>query len=242
MARASDLLASLSRLVPAPADVDEVSVAPDPWDVIERKLAEVGAPNITVPAPQVRVDAPDLSELLAALEAGRFDAQAFVALLAAALPQPTDSSEALREVVTELVALRKKLNAVVAGSGGGSASASDMKVNGQPVSTTNPVPTVSADAATAEPTVVVATVTASGDTTIHTPAAGMRVRLEWVSAINDPDEATNPLIKILLGADEKYRAYAVAHRETFTGAVDAPLVVNLSGVASVAVTAHLVEV
>lgn len=85
------------------------------------------------------------------------------------------------------------------------------------------------------------TVTASGDTSIYTPAAGNAVRLFWVSAINDPDEETTPLIKILLGATEVYRAYAVAHWEVFEGAADEALVVNLSGAASVAFTAHIEE-
>jgi hypothetical protein len=91
-------------------------------------------------------------------------------------------------------------------------------------------------------TPVVATVTASGDTTIHTPAAGKKIRLFWVSAINDPDETTTPLILVKLGALESYRAYAVAHWEIFEGAVDAPLVINLSSAASVAVTAHIEEI
>lgn len=90
-------------------------------------------------------------------------------------------------------------------------------------------------------TPVCATVTASGDTDIHTPAAGMAVRLFWVSAINDPDEATTPLVKVLLGATEVYRAYAVAHWEVFEGGADEPLTINLSAAASVAVTAHIEE-
>ena len=88
---------------------------------------------------------------------------------------------------------------------------------------------------------VCTTVTASGNTTVYTPTSGWGVRLVWVSAINDPDEATNPLIKISLGATELYRVFAVAHWEMFEGAVDAALVVNLSGAASVAFTAHLEE-
>jgi hypothetical protein len=88
---------------------------------------------------------------------------------------------------------------------------------------------------------VVATVTASGNTTLYTPTSGWAIRLCWISAINDPDEATNPLIKVSLGATELYRVYAVAHWEMFEGATDAALVCNLSGAASVAITAHLEE-
>lgn len=90
-------------------------------------------------------------------------------------------------------------------------------------------------------TAVVATVTASGDTTIFTPGSGNAVRLFWVSAINDPDESSTPLIKVLIGSTELYRAYAVAHWEVFEGAANEVLKVNLSGAASVAVTAHIEE-
>lgn len=87
-----------------------------------------------------------------------------------------------------------------------------------------------------------ATVTATGETTVHTPAAGKKMRLFWVSAINDPDQSQSPLIQIKLGATELYRAYAVAHWEVFDGAVDAPLTVTLDQSGSVAVTAHYQEV
>lgn len=103
------------------------------------------------------------------------------------------------------------------------------------------------DAADVAVTPIVATVTAAGDTVIHTPAAGMRIRLHWVSAINDPDEAASPLIKIGFGptggpiGTEAYRTYAVAHRQTFESAADEDLIVNLSGAAWVAVTAHIEE-
>ena len=90
-------------------------------------------------------------------------------------------------------------------------------------------------------TAVVATVTASGDTTIHTPASGNAIRLFWVSAINDPDEASTPLIKVLIGSTELYRTYAVAHWEVFEGAANEVLKVNLSAAGSVAVTAHIEE-
>lgn len=90
-------------------------------------------------------------------------------------------------------------------------------------------------------TPVCATVTASGDTVVHSPAAGKAVRLWWVLAVNDPDEATSPLIKVSIGALECYRGYAIAHWEPFEGAAGEDVVVNLSGAASVAVTLHLEE-
>lgn len=90
-------------------------------------------------------------------------------------------------------------------------------------------------------TAVVATVTASGDTTVHTPASGKAIRLYWISAITDPDQATTPLIKVLIGTTEYYRVFAVAHWEVFEGAADQVLKINLSEASSVAVTAHIEE-
>lgn len=89
---------------------------------------------------------------------------------------------------------------------------------------------------------VVATATASGDTTIHTPAAGMRVRLRWIYAINDPASTSPPLIKVKLGSTEIYRVWALSKRQLVLGAVDAPLVINLASSGTVAVTAILEEI
>lgn len=88
---------------------------------------------------------------------------------------------------------------------------------------------------------VVATVTAAGDTTLYTPAAGRRLRLRWIYAINDPSATSSPLIKIFLGAEEKYRVYAISKRQWTTGPVDGALIVNLSAAASVACTFLLEE-
>lgn len=89
---------------------------------------------------------------------------------------------------------------------------------------------------------VVATVTNSGDTTLYTPSAGKRLQLRWIYAINDPDASTSPLIRIFLGADEKYRVYAISKRQLTTGPIDGALIVNLSEAASVACTFLLEEV
>lgn len=89
---------------------------------------------------------------------------------------------------------------------------------------------------------VVATVTASGDTIIHTPGAGRCIRLCWIYAINDPGAASPPLIKVRLGEREIYRVWALSKRQLVHGEVDAPLVVNLTGTGVVAVTAILSEV
>lgn len=98
------------------------------------------------------------------------------------------------------------------------------------------------DSGEQELTHVVATVTAAGDTTLYTPAAGKRVRLRWVYAINDPGSSASPLIKVLLGGEEKFRVYAVSKRQLTLGPVDGALVINLSEAAEVAVTALLQEV
>lgn len=93
-----------------------------------------------------------------------------------------------------------------------------------------------------EYTHVVATVTASGPTTIYTPTAGKLIRLRWIYAINDPGSSASPLIRVFLGAQEYYRVFALSKRQAISGAIDAPLIINLSEAAEVAVTAILEEV
>ena len=100
----------------------------------------------------------------------------------------------------------------------------------------------SIDSSEVELTHVVVTVSAGGDTTIYTPAAGKRVRLRWIYTITDPDASDTPLIKISLGGEEKYRVYALSIRQLVVGPVDGPVVVNLSAAAEVAVTMLLEEV
>ena len=88
---------------------------------------------------------------------------------------------------------------------------------------------------------VVATVTAAGSTTLYTPAAGNRLRLRWIYALNDPGSSASPLIKVFLGAEEKFRVYAVSKRQWTTGPVNGSLIINLSEAAEVAVTALIEE-
>lgn len=103
-----------------------------------------------------------------------------------------------------------------------------------------PWPTL--DSTDTEGTHLVATVSDSGDTVIHTPALGKAIRLKWIYAINDPVATTVPLIKIRLGSNEVYRVWAIAKQQRKTGAIDAPLIVNLSTTGAVAVTAIFEEV
>lgn len=98
-----------------------------------------------------------------------------------------------------------------------------------------------ADSGEREYTHVVATVTAAGDTVIHTPALGMRIRLRWIYAIALPG-GSNPVIDVKLGSSILYRVFALSKRQRATGDVDAPLTINLSTSGSVAVTALLEEV
>lgn len=86
------------------------------------------------------------------------------------------------------------------------------------------------------------TVTASGDTTIHTPTSGKYVRLYSITAITDPDESTTPLIKVLLGSTEVRRGYAISGWEISDGAVNDVLKINLSGASSVSGTAFIKEI
>ncbi len=90
-----------------------------------------------------------------------------------------------------------------------------------------------------------ATVTASGDTTVLTPASGKRIVIRKVYALNAPDAADPALIKIKLlddnGADEWIRNYGILTRQKRTGAIDAPVVVNLDVAGSVAVTVFYEE-
>ena len=98
------------------------------------------------------------------------------------------------------------------------------------------------DSGEQELTHVVNTVTASGSTTIYTPAAGKRIRLRWFYAINDPGSTASPLVRVYLGATEIFRVYAISKRQLVLGPVDGALTVELSEAAEVAVTALLEEV
>lgn len=85
-------------------------------------------------------------------------------------------------------------------------------------------------------------VTASGDTTVITPASGSAVQVYWIYAVSDPNNSSSPLITVKLGTESIYCGYALSHWEVFTGAVDDPLIINLDQAISVAVTVHYKEV
>jgi len=89
---------------------------------------------------------------------------------------------------------------------------------------------------------VVATITDTGPTVVYTPVTGKSVQLRWIYAISDPALTSSPLIQVFLGAEEKYRVYALSKRQLVTGPIDGPLSISLSVAGSVAVTAILEEV
>lgn len=89
---------------------------------------------------------------------------------------------------------------------------------------------------------IATSVNAIGDTTLVTPAAGKRIRLQWVYAINDPVATTSTKITIKLGSSVQYVAWAISKRQQLTGPVDGPLIVNLTNSGDVAVTVFYQEV
>lgn len=115
---------------------------------------------------------------------------------------------------------------------------------GQDVTNSNPLPTGHPKNLTA----ITASITASGNTTIHTPTTDMAIRVHWVYAVNDPSESSSPLIKIGFSdaggasiTDEKYRVWGTQKERIFEGAVNEKLIVNLSTAGVVAFTAHIEE-
>ena len=100
----------------------------------------------------------------------------------------------------------------------------------------------SSDSGEREAVHVVATITASGNTVVYTPAAGKRVQVYWSYAVTQPGAATQPLISVFLGAVEKFRVYALSKRQVMTGPADGTLSVTLSAASSVATTFVLSEV
>lgn len=111
----------------------------------------------------------------------------------------------------------------------------------QEVSSTTALP-VEQDSGEQEFIHVPFTVINAGDTTVYTPAAGKRIRLRWIYAINDPTASTAPVISVKLGATEIYRVYALSKRQKVTGPIDGQLIINLSVPGNVQVTALVEEI
>lgn len=86
-------------------------------------------------------------------------------------------------------------------------------------------------------------VTASDDTTLITPAAGKRIRIRWIYAINNPTATTATKIKIRFGSNPPiYNVWAISKRQKKTGAINEPLIINLSAAGDVAVTVIYEEI
>lgn len=86
------------------------------------------------------------------------------------------------------------------------------------------------------------TVTATGPTTVYTPASGKRVLLRGVQALNDPDVANAAEIRVLLGGEEIHRGYAIASSKRKTGPVGGAVAIQLSNASSVSGTLYLEEI
>lgn len=92
-----------------------------------------------------------------------------------------------------------------------------------------------------------ATVSAIGDTTVHTPAIGQRIRLLWVGLSTPESNGAEVLVKVLIGSTELYRwnmgkPGAFAHSMIREGAINEPLKVNLSASQTVYVNFDLEEI
>ena len=99
-----------------------------------------------------------------------------------------------------------------------------------------------ADSTDFEYIVATATVTAAGNTTVYTPAAGKKIRLHWVYTLNNPASVVPALITLSLGGVTKYMTYGVSKRQQDTGPINGALVINLSVANTVACTFRLEEV
>ena len=89
-------------------------------------------------------------------------------------------------------------------------------------------------------------ISATGDNTIVTPAAGQRIRLLWLGLSSSENNGAEVLAIVKFGAVEHYRwnmgaPGAFAHWEIIEGATDEPLVINLSGSQDVEVNYTYVE-
>lgn len=91
-------------------------------------------------------------------------------------------------------------------------------------------------------TTVASTISTTGDNTIVTPAAGMRLRVTWLGLSSSQDNAAEVLaiVKFAAAGAAKYRWYmgnpgAFSHWEAIEGGANEALIVNLSGAQAVQV-------
>lgn len=108
------------------------------------------------------------------------------------------------------------------------------------VSDSNPMPT--ADSSDVEYLRYAGSVTSAGSTNLVIPAAGKRIRLQWVYAINDPAATASTKMTIKLGDEVQFVAWAISKRQQMTGPVDGSLSITLSNPGDVAVTIFYQEI
>lgn len=100
----------------------------------------------------------------------------------------------------------------------------------------------SLDAGEQRLTAIAISASASGDTTIDTPASGKRYILRKVKVLNDPLASSSVTIQVYLGSQLCISGWVIAERQRFVGDIDAPLIINLSGTGAVRGTAYVEEV
>lgn len=110
------------------------------------------------------------------------------------------------------------------------------------VNIASPASLPTSDSSDIEYTVVAVALTTAGDNVVYTPAAGKRVRLHWVYAVNDPAATAPAKITLSLGAVVKYVTYGVSRKQVDTGPINGAVVINLSQASTVACTLRLEEV
>lgn len=98
------------------------------------------------------------------------------------------------------------------------------------------------DSGEREYTPVIGTAMSVGPTVIHTPAPGKRVRLRWITAINDPTAENATRISVYLGDKPVYNNWVISKRQFVTGPIDGQLIVDLSVAGNVAVNAMIEEI
>lgn len=213
------------------------------WQALRRieSTLTTGLTLPDIPAPIVNVPAVDLADVVNAVTGlngtGPSAAEIAEALAAVLAPGAPDATDALAEVAKALEKLDFRLQGVgTQAYGGGSVTIQ----RGQTVGVDN-FPTDLAKDATllrryGDHVTKAGFANTAGDNTLHTPAAGMRVRLYWIGLSASQDNAAENLVQVkLTDADGlvKYRwrmgnPGAFVGGRTIDGNVDEPLVLNLA--------------
>jgi hypothetical protein len=196
------------RLVPPPAEPDPVDrlagLLLDAFAGLQAQIAGLVQAE-PPPVPQVQVDAPDLSEIVAAVNGLKpsVDADEIAAAIARVLrPSDPTPDPALGEVVEALKMLDFRMKGMGSQAyGGGASQFQHLAATGNPVQTgvSNPMPvtgTVTADTSVeVDPDdIYPGTVTSGTTEVVAAPGAGFRLRVYLVHAISDADAALAPVI------------------------------------------------